>query len=120
MAAKTKTGTAALEEKSLDTLAKMMGPQVAFASALIDYNLETLEFLRTRLERDKEMLGQLGQTLDPVKAASIWSDFWQRTASDYSAETAKLATAMQGISQEAVRTMTQEGDALAKAVSPKA
>ncbi|MDV7269920.1 hypothetical protein RYZ20_03295 [Thioclava sp. A2] len=120
MAKTTTTATAAAEQAGLETLARMMRPQMAFASALIDYNLETLDFLRTRFERDKEMLGQIGKTLDPVQAASLWSEFWQRAASDYSVESSKLATALQSISQQAVRTMAEEGEALAGAVSPKA
>jgi hypothetical protein len=54
-----------------------------------------------------------------MRAMSLWGEFWQRTASDYTAEMTKLATSMTGIAERAVRSATEEGEALAKAVGKK-
>jgi hypothetical protein len=121
--AETKTGMmgglAATEGAGLDALGKMIRPQMAMAQAVLDYNIETLDFLKARFERDREMLGELAKTVDPMQAASLWSEFWQRTASDYAMESAKLSTSLQTITQQAVQTASEESEALAGAFAQK-
>lgn len=97
----------------------MMSPQLKMMEALIAQNIEMLDFLKTRFERDQDMVGKLADEADPLKAMSLWGEFWQRTASDYATEMSKLATSMTGIAERAVRTVTEEGEAIAKATSGK-
>lgn len=111
---------AAAEGAGLDALGKMMRPQMALAQAMLDHNIETLDFLKARFERDREMLGALAKTADPMQAASLWSEFWQRTASDYAMESAKLSASLQTITQQALHSATEEGAALAGAFAQKA
>lgn len=97
----------------------MMSPQLKMMEALIAQNIEMLDFLKTRFERDQDMVGKLADEADPLKAMSLWGEFWQRAASDYATEMSKLATSMTGIAERAVRTATEEGEAIAKATSGK-
>ncbi|TMV93585.1 hypothetical protein FGG78_04475 [Thioclava sp. BHET1] len=100
-------------------LSSMLAPQLQMAEALIARNIETLDFLRARFERDQEMLARLSEERDPMQAMNLWSAFWQRTMSDYSSEMAKLATSASALAETAVRTATQEGEAMARQASGK-
>ncbi|TNE85375.1 hypothetical protein [Thioclava sp. L04-15] len=97
----------------------VMAPQLKMMEALISQNIEVLDFLKARFERDQEMVGRLADEADPLKAMGLWGEFWQRTASDYATEMSKLATSMTSIAERAVRTATEEGEAIAKATSGK-
>ena len=97
----------------------LIAPQLRMAEALIAQNIETLGFLRERFERDREMLARLQQTADPMAAMTLWGEFWQRMLTDYSLETTKLATSVTNIAQTAVRSTTEEAEAIAKAATGK-
>ncbi|PCD76749.1 hypothetical protein [Pseudothioclava arenosa] len=119
----TKTGMAGVfavpDDIGLGMVNKMLRPQMAMAQAIIDQHIETLEFLKTRFERDREMLGVLSQTVDPVQAATLWSEFWQRSASDYAMESAKLSTSLQHVTEQAIKSATEESEAIAQAMTGK-
>ena len=100
-------------------VSQLMSPQLHLAEKLIAQNIEILDFLRTRFERDQEMVRELADQGDPLKAMTLWGEFWQRTLTDYSTEMAKLATSVSGIAEQAVRTATEEGEVIAKAGSSK-
>lgn len=87
-------------------------PQVQLAEAMLKQNIETLDFLKTRFERDRLMLAKLAQTQDPAQAMELWTGFWQAMLSDYAGETNKLAASVTEIAEQAVRTATEEGEAL--------
>ncbi len=87
-------------------------PQVQLAEAMLKQNIETLDFLKTRFERDRLMLEKLAQTQDPTQAMELWTGFWQAMLSDYAGETNKLAASVTEIAEQAVRTATEEGEAL--------
>ncbi|PWE50524.1 hypothetical protein DEM26_06285 [Thioclava sp. NG1] len=103
----------------MGSVSSVMAPQLKMMESMIAQNIELLEFLKARFERDQEMVNQLSETADPMRAMTLWGEFWQRTASDYTAEMTKLATSMTGIAERAVRSATEEGEALAKAVGKK-
>jgi len=86
-------------------------PQVQLAEAMLKQNIETLDFLKTRFERDRLMLAKLAETQDPAQAMELWAGFWQAMLSDYAGETNKLAASITEIAEQAVRTATEEGEA---------
>ncbi|KFE35317.1 phasin family protein [Thioclava atlantica] len=100
-------------------VSSMMAPQLRMMEALIAQNIEVLDFLKTRFERDREMIGELADTADPMQAMNLWGEFWQRMMSDYATESSKLATSVTGIAERAVRSATEEGEAIAKAAAGK-
>ena len=107
-----------MKAPALDGFSMFMRPQARMAEALLKQNIETLDFLKTRFERDRAMLADLAQIDDPAKAMDLWSSFWQRMMSDYSTETTKLAASVTEIAEQAVRTATEEGEALMTVVNP--
>jgi hypothetical protein len=100
-------------------VSQLMTPQLHMAEKLIAQNIEMLDFLKARFERDREMLGKLAEQSDPMKAMNLWGEFWQRTMTDYSTQMAKLATTASGLAEQAVRTATEESEAIAQATAGK-
>ncbi|MBN2741250.1 MAG: phasin family protein [Rhodobacteraceae bacterium] len=100
-------------------VSQLMTPQLHMAEKLIAQNIEMLDFLKARFERDREMLGKLAEQSDPMKAMNLWGEFWQRTMTDYSTQIAKLATTASGLAEQAVRTATEESEAIAQATAGK-
>lgn len=83
--------------------------QGKMADAALRQNIETLDFLKARFEKDRELLTELAQSKEPSAAMSIWSEFWQGAMADYSSETGKLFAMMAAITDEAMKTATEEG-----------
>ncbi|SOC14217.1 phasin protein [Rhodobacter sp. JA431] len=115
--APTKTETTA---SVMDAWSMMFAPQARMAEAMIGQNIEMLDFIKTRFERDKAMLGELAEASDPIEAAKLWQDFWSRLFTDYSVETTKLASHAGEIAETALRSATEEGAALMTMVAKKA
>ncbi|MBW0157208.1 phasin family protein [Sedimentimonas flavescens] len=100
-------------------MSMFLRPQARMAEALLKQNIETLDFLKTRFERDRSMLADLADAKDPNEAMALWTTFWQRMLSDYSTETNKLAASVTEIAEQAVRTATEEGNAIISATGKK-
>lgn len=100
---------------SVDGWAMFFKPQARMAEAMIKQNIEMLEFLKARFERDRLMLEDLANAKDQTAAMGLWQDFWQRMLSDYSVETNKLAASATEIAEQAIRTASEEGAALMSA-----
>jgi hypothetical protein len=100
-------------------MAQMTAPHLHMVEKMIAQNIEVLDFLKARFERDQDMVRVLSLEADPIKAMGLWGEFWQRTMSDYGAEMAKLATSASGLAEQAVRSAAEEGEAIAKATSAK-
>lgn len=100
-------------------VSQIVTPHLHMADALIARNIEMLDFLKARFERDREMIGKLADERDPMKAMSLWGEFWQCTMTDYSTQMTKLATSASGLAEQAVRAATEESEAIAKATTGK-
>lgn len=98
--------------QTFDGWAMFFAPQARMAEAMIKQNIEMLDFLKARFERDRAMLEDLANAKDQAEAATLWQDFWQRMLTDYSVETNKLAATATEIAEQALRTATEEGEAL--------
>ncbi|MFD2175300.1 hypothetical protein [Rhodobacter lacus] len=109
-----KTTTTKTEGKPsvLDAWSMFFAPQARMAEAMLGQNIEMLDFLKARFERDKLMLADLAKVDDPAEAMRIWQDFWGRLFTDYSVETTKLAAHAGEIAETALRSATEEGAAM--------
>ena len=111
MPSKTTTMAGCLATPTMD-FGMFLRPQFHLAEAMLKQNIEMLDFLKTRVERDRLMLAKLAAMQDPAQAMELWTGFWQAMLSDYAGETNKLAASVAGIAEQAVRTATEEGEAL--------
>ncbi len=109
--------TDALPDMSATNWAMFVKPQARMAEAMLKHNIETLEFLRARLVRDREFLGTLSKAETPTEAIGLWQGFWQKMMADYASETDKLASSVATLAEEAIRSASEEGVAM---MTPKA
>lgn len=82
--------------------------QVRMMDAVLRQNIEALEFLKTRFEKDRAMLGELAKAQDAAAAGAVLASFWQRLASDYMQEAGRLGSLMQPTTQEMGEGRTDE------------
>lgn len=95
------TGT----EHSADAMMHgVLRAQARMIDALLKQNIETLDFLRLRFEKDRAMIAHLAEAKDSAAAGMVMANFWQKTLSDYSAEAGRLGALM-----TATVTQMQEG-----------
>lgn len=87
----------------------VMKPQARMAEAMLRHNIETLEFLKARCERDRDFLASLSRADNPSEAIGLWQGFWQKMLADYAAETDKLAASAASLAQETIRSATEQG-----------
>lgn len=73
-------------------LSRMQG---TIFDAVMRQNIEVLDFLKARFERDRELAQHITHAADPADAVRLWAEFWQKAASDYAGEPARLSELMQ-------------------------
>lgn len=95
-------------EPAHDGMNPLVAPQIRMAEALLQQQIDFLDFLKTRFESDRKMLGELAHSGDPYAAMSLWSEFWQNAATDYATESAKLSAAMQGVATAALSGLSED------------
>ena len=100
-------------------MAVMVRPQAQMMEAMLKQQIEVLDFLRARCERDRAMVAKLTTATEGNEVMSLWTEFMQRMMADYTTETTKLATSVSEIAQQAVRTATDEAAAVAENLKPK-
>lgn len=98
------------------TMAKMQG-QVF--DAAMRQNIEMLDFLKDRFERDRKLMAELAAIEDPAEASRLWTEFWQKAAKDYSAETGKMTGMFAELTSDTVRRMNEEAMAAMSGKSKK-
>lgn len=85
---------------------------------------DQLVFLRERVHADFECAKALSEIRDPVEAARVLSDFWQRMVSDYSDCLEKSGAKIRDIAARAYATSLElaetSGEAAAEAVDDAA
>lgn len=90
----------------------VMQAQVRMMDAVLKQNIEALDFLKTRFEKDRAMLGELASAQDATAAAAVLTGFWQRLASDYMQEAGRLGSLMQATAQEMGEGVADEARAV--------
>lgn len=99
--------------------AALIKPQAQLMEAMFRQNIEMLDFMRARLERDRAHVAKLAAASESGDVMSLWAEFWQKTLADYSTETSKLAASATDIAQQAVKTATSEATAVADVLKQK-
>jgi hypothetical protein len=69
--------------------------QGAILDAVLRQNIEVLDFLKARFERDRDLAQRITGTTDPAEAFRLWSGFRQKAAAGYAGEPARLSDLMQ-------------------------
>ena len=69
--------------------------QTTMFDAALRQNIEWLDFLKARFERDRQLVSRIGQAAEPQEAAQLWAEFWRRAAEDYADEPRRLSQAAQ-------------------------
>lgn len=81
-------------------------------SAALAQTIESLDFLKRRFERDRQMLADLSAAPDSAAAAEILSAFCQRSFSDYAAEAGRMAAMMTATAEQIGEGLQDETSAL--------
>ncbi len=95
-------------DDKVDMAKGVMQAQVRMMDAVLKQNIEALEFLKTRFEKDRAMLGELATAKDAAAAGAVLTGFWQKLASDYMQEAGRLGSLMQATAQEIGEGATDE------------
>jgi hypothetical protein len=70
----------------------LMGGQARLVSANLSQTIEALDFLKRRIERDRQMMIDLSHAPDSAAAVGVMTAFCQRSLSDYVSEAARLSS----------------------------
>lgn len=90
----------------------MLRAQARMMDAVLKQNIEALEFLRQRFEKDRAMIAQLAEAKDSASAGMVLADFWQKAFSDYSAEAGRLGSLMSATVTQMQEGLTDEARAM--------
>lgn len=91
----------------------LLQAQVRMMDAVLRQNIEALEFLKARFEKDRAMLTNLAGAPDAMAASTVLGDFWQGIASDYMAEAGRLGSLMAANAQQLGEGIADEATILA-------
>jgi hypothetical protein len=65
-----------------DMTAAMLRAQARMMDSILKQNIEVLDFLRTRFEKDRAIFNDLAANHDPARAMELLQAFWNRSLSD--------------------------------------
>ncbi|OCX67107.1 hypothetical protein BFP70_02795 [Thioclava sp. SK-1] len=80
----------------------MFKPQAALTDAIIEQNIEMLDFVKNRYNQECDTLEALCATRSPMEAMPIMTDFWHSAVSDYTAQAEKFTSALMGMTEKSV------------------
>lgn len=111
--AQQKTGAAPppfdeMPKQATEMMASMARMQGHVLDAVMKQNIEVLDFLKARFERDRKLVGEMSAVGDPAEASKLWADFWQKAARDYASETEKLSGAFAELAADTVNRVNEE------------
>lgn len=90
----------------------LMNSQARMFAAGLSQTIEALDFLKRRVERDRQMLGDLSNAPDSAAAVAVLTAFCERTLSDYSAEAGRLASLIAATAEQIGEGLQDEALAL--------
>lgn len=96
-----------------DMMTSVMRAQAKMVDALLRQNIETLDFLKTRYEKDRAMLAALTEAKDPSTMMEVWTGFWSNAASDYTNEAGKLSSFAAATTEQMIEGLTEEARVMA-------
>ncbi|WP_372839981.1 hypothetical protein [Phaeovulum sp.] len=86
----------------------MMRAQARIMDAVLRQSIESIDFLKTRYEKDRALYAALAQAEDSQQISAIWSEFLAGATSDYSAEAGKLSALAAVTTEEIVEGIDDE------------
>lgn len=98
----------------MTAVTRMQGKMV---DAVLRQNIETLDFLKERFEKDRALIATMVEKKDPSAVMHLLTEFWQKAMEDYANETGKLTATMASATEQAIEELTEEGKALAAAAA---
>lgn len=96
-----------------DMMSAIMQAQARMMDSVLKQNIEALDFIKTRFEKDREVFNRLAETGDPTLASQVLQDYWNGTLKDYTDEAGKLGALASATAEQLVEGMTEEAKALA-------
>jgi hypothetical protein len=96
-----------------DMTAAMLRAQAQMMDSILKQNIEVLDFLRARFEKDRTIFNDLADCDDPARAMELLQGFWCRSFSDYADEAGKLGALASATAGEVAEGMAEEAAALA-------
>jgi len=96
-----------------DMMSSIMRAQARMMDSVLKQNIETLEFLKQRFEKDPEMVNSLAEIGDPVRAMKFMHELCTRSVKDYTDEAGKIGALASAAAEQIVEGMTEEAKAMA-------
>ncbi|MGE0232322.1 MAG: phasin family protein [Flavobacteriaceae bacterium] len=103
-----------------ETMKQFGGMQSRLVSACMQYNLEYLEFLKRRVEKDIALIEEMSAKEEPSEVMSACTDFWRAAFEDYSDEIGKFAGMSSSLINEARSETTKQVQTLKDEVKVQA
>jgi hypothetical protein len=96
-----------------DMTTAILRAQARMMDSILKQNIEVLDFLRTRFEKDRAIFNDLADNTDPARAIELMHSFWNRSLSDYTAAAGKLGALAAATAEELAGGIAEEATALA-------
>jgi hypothetical protein len=95
-----------------DMMSSIVKAQARMMDSVLKQNIEALDFIKARFEKDREVFNRLAETGDPTKASELLQEYWNVTVRDYTDEAGKLGALASATAEQIVEGMTEEAKAL--------
>ncbi len=96
-----------------DMTTAILRAQARMMDSILKQNIEVLDFLRTRFEKDRAIFNDFAANDDPARAMELLQAFWNRSLSDYADEAGKLGALTAAAAEQLVEGIAEEATALA-------
>lgn len=96
-----------------DMTTAILRAQARMMDSILRQNIEVLDFLRTRFEKDRAIFNDLAANTDPARAIELLQSFWNRSLSDYADEAGKLGALTAATAEQIAEGIAEEATALA-------
>jgi hypothetical protein len=83
-------------------------------------NIEAMDFLKARFERDRQLAVEIAGIKDASEAVALWTTFWQRAVEDYADEPRRVASLMASAARDALSNARHEAEGIMKTASATA
>ena len=96
-----------------DMMSAILRAQARMMDSLLRQNIEALDFLKARFEKDRLIFNDLAANTDPARAMELMQSFWKRSIADYTDEAGKLGALAAATAEQLVEGIAEEATALA-------
>lgn len=96
-----------------DMMATIVKAQARMMDSIMRQNIEALDFMKARFEKDRAMMAELAEAHDPAEAMKRMQEFWNRSVKDYADEAGKMGAYTAATAEQIVEGVAEEAAALA-------